>query len=230
MPVHVCGSRYAREGTSSEADPARGKRRPSSEADPARRRCEPSSEVDLIRGGFEPSSEADLARGGRFAGPLRWAAGATTAWIVLCVCFALGPRLVLRFVFFAGFKHDSPRFFRGPSWLSPTVAPEHLRVYRSGSRRCWSLLIVRSSLPVANAFPRGRVSGPAGLAPEALQERECSCRGFSRGILSVGVVHVSTGIGGVSADFGDARAAGIFRVRCISGGVAVRQAPEPGPV
>jgi hypothetical protein len=23
-------------------------------------------------------------------------------------------------VFFAGFKQDSPRFFRGPSWLSPT--------------------------------------------------------------------------------------------------------------
>jgi hypothetical protein len=36
----------------------------------------------------------------------------------------------------------------------------------------------RSSLLVANAFPWGRVSGPAGLAPEALQERECSYRGF----------------------------------------------------
>jgi hypothetical protein len=84
----------------------------------------------------------------------------------------------LRFAFFAGFKQDSPRFFRGPSWPSPTVAPEHLRVYWSGSRRCWSLLIGRSSLLVANVFPWGRVSGPAGLAPEALQERECSCRGF----------------------------------------------------
>jgi hypothetical protein len=31
---------------------------------------------------------------------------------------------------------------------------------------------------VANAIPWGRVSGPAGLAPEALQERGCSCRGF----------------------------------------------------
>jgi hypothetical protein len=51
-------------------------------------------------------------------------------------------------------------------------------VYPSGSRRCWSLLIGRSSLLVANAFPWGRVSGPVGLAPEALQERECSCRGF----------------------------------------------------
>jgi hypothetical protein len=27
----------------------------------------------------------------------------------------------LRFAFFAGFKQDSPRFFRGPSWLSPTT-------------------------------------------------------------------------------------------------------------
>jgi hypothetical protein len=35
-----------------------------------------------------------------------------------------------------------------------------------------------SSLLVANAFPWGRVSGAAGLASEALQERECSCRGF----------------------------------------------------
>jgi hypothetical protein len=112
----------------------------------------------------------------------------------------------------------------------PDSSPEHLRVYRLGSRKCWSLPIGRSSLPVANAYPRGRVSGPAGLAPEALQERGCSCRGFSRAILSAGVVHVSTGIGGVSAGFGDARAAGIFRVRCISGGVAVRRAPEPGPV
>jgi hypothetical protein len=62
--------------------------------------------------------------------------------------------------------------------MSPTVAPEHLWVYLSGSRRCWSLLIGRYSLLVANAFPWGRISGPAGLAPEALQECECSCRGF----------------------------------------------------
>jgi hypothetical protein len=45
-------------------------------------------------------------------------------------------------------------------------------------RRCWSLLIGRSSPLVASASPWGCVSGPAGLAPEALQERECSCRGF----------------------------------------------------
>jgi hypothetical protein len=32
-----------------------------------------------------------------------------------------------------------------------------------------------SSLLVAGAIPWGRASGPAGLAPEALQERGCSC-------------------------------------------------------
>jgi hypothetical protein len=48
----------------------------------------------------------------------------------------VGRAVCACFVFFAGFKQDSPRFFRGPSWLSSTVDPEHLRVFRSGSRRC----------------------------------------------------------------------------------------------
>jgi hypothetical protein len=133
MPVHACGSRCAREGTLSEADPVRGRRGPSSEADLARGRRGPSSEADPARWRREPSSEADLIRGGlsprarwtslewHFAGLLWWAAGAATSWIALCVCFVLGLRLGLRFAFFAGFKHDSPRFFRGPSWLSPTL-------------------------------------------------------------------------------------------------------------
>jgi hypothetical protein len=55
-------------------------------------------------------------------------------------------------------------------------------------------------------------------------------QGFSRRILPAGVVHVSTGIGDVSAGFDDARTTGTFRVRCIPGGVAVRRAPEPGPI
>jgi hypothetical protein len=32
--------------------------------------------------------------------------------------------------------------------------------------------------PSCQCLSVGRVSGPAGLAPDALQERECSCRGF----------------------------------------------------
>jgi hypothetical protein len=61
----------------------------------------------------------------------------------------------------------------------------------------------RSSFLVANAVPWGRVSGPTGLAPEALQERECSCRGFSRDPPACGVL-VSTGIGNVPTGFGGA--------------------------
>jgi hypothetical protein len=41
MPVHACGSRCAREGTSSEADPIRGRRGS-------------SSEVYLLEGGVGP--------------------------------------------------------------------------------------------------------------------------------------------------------------------------------
>jgi hypothetical protein len=55
-------------------------------------------------------------------------------------------------------------------------------------------------------------------------------QGFYRGIWSVGVVHVPTGVGNVSAGFGDARATGTIRDRCIPGGVAMRRAPEPGPI
>jgi hypothetical protein len=55
-------------------------------------------------------------------------------------------------------------------------------------------------------------------------------QGFSRKILPVGVVLVSTGIRDVSAGFGYARASGTFHVRCTPGGVAARRAPEPGPI
>jgi hypothetical protein len=55
-------------------------------------------------------------------------------------------------------------------------------------------------------------------------------QGFYRGIWSAGVVHVPTGVGDVPAGFGDARAIGTTHDRCNSGGVAVRRAPEHGPV
>jgi hypothetical protein len=55
-------------------------------------------------------------------------------------------------------------------------------------------------------------------------------QGFYRRVWSVGVVPISTGVGDVPAGFGDARATGTIRDRCNSGGVAVRRAPEPGPV
>jgi hypothetical protein len=46
----------------------------------------------------------------------------------------------------------------------------------------------------------------------------------------VGVVHIPTGVGDVSAGFGDAHATGTVCGRCNPGGVAVRRAPESGPV
>jgi hypothetical protein len=55
-------------------------------------------------------------------------------------------------------------------------------------------------------------------------------QGFYLGIWSVGVVRVPTGVGNVLAGFGDARATGTIRGRCIPGGVAMRRAPEPGPI
>jgi hypothetical protein len=55
-------------------------------------------------------------------------------------------------------------------------------------------------------------------------------QGFHRRTWPVGVVRVPTGVGNISAGFGDARSTGTIRSRCIPGGVAVRRAPEPGPV
>jgi hypothetical protein len=84
---------------------------------------------------------------------------------------------------------------------------------------------------VADASPRDRASGPAGLALEVLQERQCCCRGFFTR---------STSVRGVSFNRHrrcssrprrcHAHITGIARVRCTLGGVAVRRAPEPGPV
>jgi hypothetical protein len=84
---------------------------------------------------------------------------------------------------------------------------------------------------VAGAIPWCRASGPAGLAPEALQERGCAYKGFYTG---------SAGVRSVSFNrhrqyFSRPRrchthASGIVCVRCALGGIAVRRAPVPGPV
>jgi hypothetical protein len=55
-------------------------------------------------------------------------------------------------------------------------------------------------------------------------------QGFYRGICPEGVVCIPTGVGDVSAGFGDARVAGTIRGRCNPGGVAAHRAPEPRPV
>jgi hypothetical protein len=50
-------------------------------------------------------------------------------------------------------------------------------------------------------------------------------QGFYRGVWSVGVVHIPTGVGDISAGFGDARVTDTICGRCNSGGVAARRAP-----
>jgi hypothetical protein len=56
--------------------------------------------------------------------------------------------------------------------------------------------------PRCCAVPWGRASAPAGVVPEALQERGCSCKVFSQSppvcevLVSAGVDNVSTGLGG----------------------------------
>jgi hypothetical protein len=61
----------------------------------------------------------------------------------------------------------------------------------------------RSSPLVAGAIPWGRASGPAGLAPEALQERGCSSKGFYTGSVDVRVL-VSAGNGSIPTGLGGA--------------------------
>jgi hypothetical protein len=83
---------------------------------------------------------------------------------------------------------------------------------------------------VAGAIPWGRASGPVGLAPEALQERGCSCKGFYTG---------SAGVRGVSFSRHQqyssrprrcpTHVSGIVCVRCTLGSVAVHRATDPGP-
>jgi hypothetical protein len=112
MPAHSCGSRCAREGTSSEADPARGRWGPSSEADLARGRRGPSSEADLIRRGLSPR-----ARRTSLEGVLCWATsvgrGGHFGVDRVVRKFCVRPEVAFTFcVFFAGFQRDSPRFFR----------------------------------------------------------------------------------------------------------------------
>jgi hypothetical protein len=93
--------------------------------DPRSRRSplesEPSSEADLARGRRELSSEAYLARGGALLGRSGGPWGPSRCGLCCVRMFCVMFEACLCFVFFAGFKQDPPRLFRGPSWLSPTT-------------------------------------------------------------------------------------------------------------
>jgi hypothetical protein len=86
------------------------------------------------------------------------------------------------------------------------------------------------SFLVANAVPWGRVSGPAGLAPVALQELECSCRGFFARPPACGAF-ISTGIGNVPAGLGAPHAHVWRRLRSVlPRRCSCASSPEPRPV
>jgi hypothetical protein len=153
---------------------------------------EPSSEAEPARGGREPSSEAEPAR----RGVPCWAAvvgrrGHRGVGRALCAC--LDKRCVMLLFFLQVLSRIHPSLLGDPR-VVPDSSPEHLWVYLLGSRRCWSLLIGRSSLLVANAFcgaasvlpqPWRSVSAPAavlswylvsGCGTYSNRHRQCSSR------------------------------------------------------
>jgi hypothetical protein len=138
---------------------------------------DPRARRNLARGGVQPSSETEICQCSvvpleRSGVPLEggWADCLVGCWghqgrgpvSLSYTCFRFV--FVLFYVKVSGFHW----LFRGPLWPSPTVAPEHLRVYPLGPRRCRRLLMALSSFLVACSISWGRASRPAGLAPDAL--------------------------------------------------------------
>jgi hypothetical protein len=97
----------------------------------------PRGRSALEQGGPRLRGRPALERGkpclrGRLGQLFWWAAGATRVAIVLCAFWAC------RFICVCVFRKEDgfSLVFRGPLWLSPIVALEHLRGYPLGSRRC----------------------------------------------------------------------------------------------
>jgi hypothetical protein len=80
----------------------------------------PRARQTLFEGGVNPRARRTSLEGVPCWAALVGRGGHRGVGRAVCACFALGSRCVLRFAFFAGFKQDSPWFFRGPSGLSPT--------------------------------------------------------------------------------------------------------------
>jgi hypothetical protein len=86
---------------------------------------------------------------------------------VLCLCFVICKR-----------KWGFPRLFRGPLWLSLTVAP---RAFAVVSVRIPQRLMLADGMffpPGCCAVPWGRASAPAGVAPRSLAEAWVLLQGF----------------------------------------------------
>jgi hypothetical protein len=110
MLVPVCRSRCAREGASSEAEPARGGRGPSSEAEPARGGREPSSEADHARGGVSPRARRTLLEGVPCWAALVGRGGDRVVGCAVCVCFGLRSKSVCVLCFLQVLSRIPPVF------------------------------------------------------------------------------------------------------------------------
>jgi hypothetical protein len=115
MPVPACGSRRAREGASSEAEMS-----PRARRNPLEGGVSPRARRNPLEGGVSPRARRNLLEG-----PFDWATpvgrgGHRSVGRALC---ARSERRVL-FLFFAGFKQDSPGFLGDPQGC-----PRHTKTY-----------------------------------------------------------------------------------------------------
>jgi hypothetical protein len=119
MPVPACESRRAREGASSEAEmsprarrnPLEGGVSPRARQNPLEGSVSPRGRRDPLEGGVSPRARQNLLEGA-----FDWATsvgrgGHRSVGHALCVRLSEGCVL---FLFFAGFKQDSPSFLGVP--------------------------------------------------------------------------------------------------------------------
>jgi hypothetical protein len=153
MLVPACGSRCAHEGASSEAEPARGRRGPSSEAEPARGWRGLSSEAGSARGGVSPRARQTSLEGGALLGRSGGPWGPSRRGLCCVRMFCVRFKVCLCFVFFVGFKQDSPDFLGDPcgcprqtgtlSYLGSSTVP--IRSVRPSSETTASLTSLAGS-------------------------------------------------------------------------------------
>jgi hypothetical protein len=140
MLVPACGSRCAREGASSEAEPARGGMIPRARRNPLEGGVDPRARRTSLEGGVSPRARRTLLEGAPCWAALVGRGGHHGLGCTMCVRFVLGSRCVCVLCFLHVLSRVPLRFFRGPSWLSPTGGASRvlglkiLRVQGKGGR------------------------------------------------------------------------------------------------
>jgi hypothetical protein len=114
MLVPACGRRCAREGDSSEAEPARGRRGPSIEAEPARGRVSPRARRASLEGGVSSRARRTLLEGAPCWPALVGRGGHHGVGCAVCVCFVLCSRRVCVLCFLQVLSKIPPVFLGDP--------------------------------------------------------------------------------------------------------------------